>query len=504
MAPSSFHIPDFDSDLPTPPPTHHLVLKKEPFPWDVASAASTSTAQPTAHFRGKRILVIGLTIFTAIALLLVGLFIQIFVTHEYLHQDLVIITTAPLGPTLSIVHVLSILLVMSVPLVVGLEGYRLAGLWLSASASSGHNRPTPFQLGVLMNVLHGANFAALFEGLHYVYGFGKNKLTSYKPPLLRRAVFVLAFALGVSTLFFVLGTALSISAETTSFTRLSDYRGTWPQLSRQINSSMCADSNGAVAADINLCGLQVAGTNPFAASLPEALQTLTNTSTKNAVAFASDQTAFIVPASIPQDVVYSAASYGIYTQCESVTELCVGSGPSYGPDTSLDLNCPASVSFNPEPVSGTYVFGVLDNNGNLLTQPYLVDSNPFHFGAVVASKLYTSENDTFVGTTGFFTHGTEGAYNVLSCTVSVRSLTYSYSNGSYLVQSTQMDSTNLDLTRTVAAMSGSGPLPSRVSAAVEGAGLASVYFLFSFFDGVICALSLSSTVLCESLCGRLT
>jgi hypothetical protein len=43
-----------------------------------------------------------------------------------------------------------------------------------------------------------------------------------------------------------------------------------------------------------------------------------------------------------------------------------------------------------------------------------------------------------------------------------------------------MDSTNLDLTRTVAAMSGSGPLPSRVSAAVEGAGLASDDYASAF------------------------
>lgn len=244
-----------------------------------------------------------------------------------------------------------------------------------------------------MNILHGANFSALWEGMKYMYGTSSTKRSSYRPPLLRRAVFVLAFALGIAYGFVILDIALSIASTTISFSQLNDYQGPWPQLSRQINSSMCTNTSGVLAPGINLCGLQVAQyvcsadiylcsslfdirANPFAPSLPEALRTLTNNSATNAVAFGDDGTAFIIPTSIPEDIAYYGSSFGVLSDCQSITPQCVGAGPSYGPGDSLTLSCPASASFNAalNTTTGSYPFGILDENGDVYATPYLVDS----------------------------------------------------------------------------------------------------------------------------------
>jgi hypothetical protein len=83
----------------------------------------------------------------------------------------------------------------------------------------------------------------------------------------------------------------------------------------------------------------------------------------------------IVPASIPEDVAYYGTSFGVISECQSVTNQCIGSGPSYGPADHLTLNCPSSVSFNAalNTTTQTYPFGVLDSAGNENMTPYLVD-----------------------------------------------------------------------------------------------------------------------------------
>ncbi|KAJ7041962.1 hypothetical protein C8F04DRAFT_1176619 [Mycena alexandri] len=471
--PPSYNIGDLPFNIDGPEP----VLTKEQhglFRVESTSTPSHSSAQPSITFRGKRILLLGFSICLAIILLAVGLYIEIFVTHEYIHRGLDIITAAPLGSILAIVHALSVLLILTLPLITGLHGYRLAWAWLVASVDSGHNRPTPFQLGIIMNILHGANFSALWAGIKYTYGIFSQKRTSYKPSILRRALFVLGFGLGIAYSFVVFDIALGISSKTLAFSQLDDYIGTWPELSRQINYSMCATTEGAVADGINLCGLEAAGSNPFSASLPEALSTLTNNSVSNAVAFGNDGTAFIVPASIPEDVAYYGTSYGVLSQCQTITDQCIGSGPTYGDAQTLNLSCPASVSFNAafNTTTNSYPFGILDGSGDQYTTPYMVDTNPFTFGAVVASEAYTSTADTFVGTTGFFAHGDAGAYNVITCSVTVRSVGYTYFNRTFTIDPFSTATvTNLDISRGVTAMTATEYLSARVPAAVDGAGL---------------------------------
>ncbi|KAJ7718196.1 hypothetical protein DFH07DRAFT_1011950 [Mycena maculata] len=449
----------------------------------VSTTSSTqSSVPPPTMFRGKRILLISVAIFIFLASLLVGLFAQIFVTHEYLRRGQEIITAAPLGPTLAIVHVLTVFLLLTFPFVVGLQSYRLAWAWLKASVDNGHNRPTPFQLGIIMKLLSGANFSALWEGSKYMYGLGSTKRSSYRPPLFRGAMLVLGLALLLVYGFVVLDIALSFASTTISFSQFNEYEGTWPQMSRQINTSMCATSSGAVASGINLCGLEVPGSTPFAASLPEGLRTLTNNSDTNAVAFGNDGTAIIIPAIIPEDISYYGTSYGVLSDCESITSECIGSGPSYGSGSSLTLSCPASASFNAElnASTGAYPFGVLDEDGDQYATPYLVNSNPFNFGGVVLSQAYTSDPDTFVGDTGFFTHSNV-AYNVLSCSVTVRSVSYVYFNGTFTIDpSNTMTASDPGITRRIAAMTTAAFLSERIPAAVDGAGLEDGDYASSF------------------------
>ncbi|KAF7359074.1 hypothetical protein MSAN_01248500 [Mycena sanguinolenta] len=439
----------------------------------VSIASSCSSSHSATRFRGKGILLLGLGICLSVILLLLGLSIKIFVANEYIRQGIEIITTASLGSTLAIIWTLAVFLLLTLPLVIRLDGYRLAWAWLEASVDNGHNRPTPFQLGVIMNILHGANFLALFGGLRYLYG--STTRPSYKPPILRRAMFILALGLGLVYSFSILVIALSISSTAMSFSQLIEYRGTWPQLSRQINSSMCAATGGGLAQGINLCGLETSGDNPFSASLPEALATLTNNSASNAVASGDDGTAIIVPASIPKDVAYSGTSFGVISACQSITDQCIGSGPSYGPPDYLALSCPSSVSFNAgfNTSTSSYPFGILDNSGNEYETPYLVDSNPFRFGAVAVSAAYRAPTDTFAGNTGFFVHGTAGAFNVLTCSVTVRSVGYTYFNGTFVVDpSITAAASDLDITRRIAAMTSAAYLSIRVPAAIDGSGIA--------------------------------
>ncbi|KAJ7184580.1 hypothetical protein C8R46DRAFT_1299748 [Mycena filopes] len=477
--PPSYNIGDLPFNIDGPEPA--LTKEQHGLFRDNASVASTpsSAAQSSTTFRGKRIILLALCICLSILILSAGLYIEIFVTHEYIHRGLNIITAAPLGSVLALVHALSVLLIVTLPFVIGIHGYRLAWAWLVASADKGQNRPTPFQLGVIMNILHGANFSALWGGLKYMYGICSQKRTSYKPSILRAAMFVLGLGLGIAYSFVVLDIALGISSTSLAFSQLNDYDGTWPQLSRQMNYSMCATTQGAIAAGINLCGLQVPGANPFSGSLPEALSTLTDNSASNAIAFGSDGTAFIVPASIPQDVAYYGTSFGVLSQCQSITDQCIGSGPTYGA-TQLTLSCPASFNAAFNTTINSYPFGILDSSGNQYTTPYMVDINPFNFGAVVSSEAYTSPADTFVKNTGFFTHGS-AAYNVLTCSVTVRSIGYTYFNGTFTVDAANSTAvTDLDITRGIAAMTATEYLSIRVPAAVDGAGLTGAPYSSAF------------------------
>lgn len=84
-----------------------------------------------------------------------------------------------------------------------------------------------------------------------------------------------------------------------------------------------------------------------------------------------------------------------------------------------------------------------------------------------------------VNNTGFFVHGQMGAWNVLLCSVHVVSASYRrYTNGSFTTLTATSE--NLNMTKRIATMVGTGYLTDRVPNAVEGTGLISGNYVSSF------------------------
>jgi hypothetical protein len=101
----------------------------------------------TTHINSKvpRILLTGLATSVSILLVASGLLIRILVAHDFYIKSDSLVTTASLGPTITIAHVCSVLVSATVPLLLGLAAYNLSRDWLAASRTGGDNRPTPFQ-----------------------------------------------------------------------------------------------------------------------------------------------------------------------------------------------------------------------------------------------------------------------------------------------------------------------------------------------------------------------
>ncbi len=80
--------------------------------------------------------------------------------------------------------------------------------------------------------------------------------------------------------------------------------------------------------------------------------------------------------------------------------------------------------------------------------------------------------------TGFFAHGESGAWNVLLCSATVVSATYRYTNSSYSILSATPADVNM--TKRISTMVGTGEFATRVPDAVEGIGLVSGDYVSSF------------------------
>ena len=98
----------------------------------------------------------------------------------------------------------------------------------------------------------------------------------------------------------------------------------------------------------------------------EGIRTLTNTSVINSVAFSDDQTAIMVPApaATPDNLEYTAQTYGVSTTCESVTTSCVDLSTVVS-SQPLVLTCPSSVNFN----ASFSTIGILNDTGNVYLRP---------------------------------------------------------------------------------------------------------------------------------------
>jgi hypothetical protein len=116
-----------------------------PIPSSTDSVLQQSKADSRTSNREWRILLTGLAIVMGVLLLLGGLLVQMLVVYKFHFTSGALIMSAPLGPTITIAHVCSIVVSATVPIVLGLGAYILSKDWLAASRTGGDNRPTPFQ-----------------------------------------------------------------------------------------------------------------------------------------------------------------------------------------------------------------------------------------------------------------------------------------------------------------------------------------------------------------------
>ncbi|KIM76981.1 hypothetical protein PILCRDRAFT_12346 [Piloderma croceum F 1598] len=234
--------------------------------------------------------------------------------------------------------------------------------WLAASRTGGDNRPTPFQLGMLVNVLQAPDFATICEACTSVVGFGP---ASKAQPLRKPQI---------------LGTAVALHLGGGPTLQRIPYQGSFPMLTRQLNRTLCDSTDIQPPSYSPLCGMIKAGHDSKIGLIVSATAT------------------------IPDNADFTASTYGVHTACQSIASHCINQTYT-GPDAYLALNCALSTTFNlSTPTTATAAsFGILNSSGHVLeSNPYDVDSNPFSFAAVLTSHTYTGREDEFVNNTGFF------------------------------------------------------------------------------------------------------
>lgn len=112
-----------------------------------------------------------------------------------------------------------------------------------------------------MNVLHGANLPALWDGCKFLFGFGSaNKAQLLrKPAMLRNAVLLLFLYLGLAYACVISESWLSVTSDAVPFPQNIPYNGSWPLLTRQLNQTLCDIYSSNVVPDFPyygpLCGI---------------------------------------------------------------------------------------------------------------------------------------------------------------------------------------------------------------------------------------------------------
>ncbi|KAJ7909045.1 hypothetical protein B0H13DRAFT_2273026 [Mycena leptocephala] len=420
--------------------------------------------------------------------------------HVYHITPTAVYTTSPLGRTLAIAHVYSVVLGMSVPIAIGLGAYWLAGRWIAASYDHGKDRPTPYQLGVLMSTLNGANLSALWNSSNYMMARGSvpGGKALERPPMLRHAVFMLFFFLAVSYASAGVETWLGAASEAVLYpvTTTIQYDGVpLPAFGRRVNQTMCDETKDLSNNKPYQCGL-VRGTSGNPPAQSNRILAMNGLSNENVIALTNDSTAIMVPPStgLSDNLGYTATTLGVKSSCTSVTAQCVDM-ENLGANAGLATNCTSAVNFNTtssgcNSYGATQFGGPLDPSGNLLACGVNSNSTDFRFGIVVRSYAYNVNNteETFVGDTGFFLHGNKGGYSVLTCNIKSLNVTYHYFNGSY----TLISSAPADLAQAQRISDGSWAGPLYVPDAVEGAGIFSGNYADAF-AAKLSSVALSAT-----------
>ncbi|KAG8948018.1 hypothetical protein FRC04_010060 [Tulasnella sp. 424] len=473
---------------------------------DLTSAPSTSSpslspseARREAEDQGSALSIIlfSLAVFTAVVGPAVILLALIFGFNTFERDGLAVNTSADLQNLLTLSQIVTTVVSKSVSIIVGVHAYQLAAKWLKFSDRRSEGRPTPLQLGLLMSVLQSSSIVSWLQvRWHLLRGSKASKRQVLKPSsILTRAVTVLGLLLFLSYAVTGLDTWLHLSSKAITITRMSSYPGSTPPLyGKQLNETQCEENAKADFASAPTCGMEKSADNPFGISLPEGIQTLTNTSAKNLVVMTDDgKQSILVPASIESNVAYDATTFGVGSTCMSLTAECLkpqvlGGYTIYGDNYFPYINCAgvypqANISLAyAGTTSSTLPFGfVYSNNGSFSTDAKptyeMVTTNPFNIAAVINSFAYVSNagDDTFVNNTGFFTHGRTGAWNVLYCNSTVYDVNYRYlpasdgTSGSYQALSSSIS--NIQMATLVSIGLDIGFIQRNMPSRIEGAGL---------------------------------
>ncbi|KAF8162171.1 hypothetical protein K438DRAFT_1985294 [Mycena galopus ATCC 62051] len=352
---------------------------------------------------GALILLTAAAIVVAVVLVGLGLVLQVFVFHVYHIAGSAVYTTAPTGRTLAIAHVSSVLVGLTAPLAIGISAYWLAGKWLAASRHDGINRPTPYQLGILMTTFNGANISALWLGSAYMVrrDIFPGCETLDRAPILHYAVLMLfAFlCLAYSSSGSEVWLGATSEAVLYPVVQAGDTKAL-PLFGHQVNQTECDETNGLDGNQPYQCGLvRGSGGNPNASATN--LLTLNGVSGTTIVAFTDDSTAIMVPppSLLPANVDYTATSLGVKSVCTSITSDCVS--PNYDSDAGPGVVCPPSSGFNSTfsslactsyGTSETASGGPLDATGQILPCYSATASTEFKFGAIIHSGSYIPQN----------------------------------------------------------------------------------------------------------------
>ncbi|KAG8983497.1 hypothetical protein FRB90_005999, partial [Tulasnella sp. 427] len=309
--------PDFN-----PYNSYHSTAKETSPGLDASSPSLTPTE---ARFQAEKegttlsIVLFSLAVFTAVIGATVLLLVLIFVLNTFEREGLSIKTSADLQNLLTISQIVTTVVSKSVAIVIFIHAYQLAGEWIKASDRRNGERPSPLQLGLLISVLQGANIIAWFKvRWHLLRGTREGKRQTLQPaPILTRAVTVLGFLLFLSYATTGLDTWLHLSSKATPIAHMTSYSGSAiPEYGKQLNETRCAEHAQLDPVYGDTCFQEMSIHDAFAYSIPEGLQTLTNTSETNLVATTDDgEMAIITPAFIEKDVMYEATTVGVGSTC---------------------------------------------------------------------------------------------------------------------------------------------------------------------------------------------
>ncbi|KAJ7620195.1 hypothetical protein FB45DRAFT_1062555 [Roridomyces roridus] len=414
------------------------------------------------------IVLTGAAVVLAVLLITLGVLVEVFAVHEYHFEGRALLTSAPLGRTLTIAHLAGSAVAVTVPLVVGLAAYVLAGRWVAASR---------------VETL-SASISSLWDGANYVHGRrGPGGKELARPPILYHSVtlvfYFLALAYGLSGI----DTWLGAASTAVNYPLTTDIPPS-VQFGRQVNQTLCSQTFPA-----NLpyqCGL-VKGSGGDPQEFAIFINTVQGLHPNSSIAITDDSTAIFVPTASQLDdsIGYRAMTVGVKSNCTSVTTQCIPPGV-FQPDAGLFLNCTQEVRFNvmgeasPGCGYGAATDGPLDAEGNLLPCQTNLNSTDIRFGRSVSSSAYHanfSGSGGTVGDTGFVLHGSGAAVNVLVCDVHSLEVTYDYFNGTY----STVSSTPSDLEQAARVSDGlwAGAV-SYVPNAVEGVGMYSGSYIDAF------------------------